>query len=111
VTAPRVAPRAKIRVLLSGEWLYGTVNRREFARATHPDEKLSTFKLTKRGWKGLRSVVEVVGSQVAAWEWQAPPAAAKRRRPQPKAEPPTVPAEISEADREALSAHMAGVRG
>jgi hypothetical protein len=105
-----VGPRGKIAVLISGTWLYGTVNRGEFAKAIAP-ESHRTFKLAKRGWKAS-SVVVVKGSHVAAWDWQAP-APARRKRPAKSPSKPeaVTPAEISDEDREALAAHMAGVRG
>jgi hypothetical protein len=104
-----VGPRGKIAVLLSGTWLYGTVNRGEFSRAIAP-ESHRTFKLAKKGWRaGSSSVVIVVGSHVAAWDWQTPAPARRKAKAASKLEPVT-PAEISDEDREALAAHMAGVR-
>ena len=99
-------PRGKIAVLMSGTWLYGSVNRGEFSRAIGNNK---TFKLSKRGWRtGSSSVVIVLGSHVAAWEWQAPAPARRKAKPAASKSEPVTPAEISDEDREALAAHMAG---
>jgi hypothetical protein len=67
-------------VLVSGLWLYGTVNRREFERAVSGNDNHPTFRLSKRGWRAS-SAPEVVGSHVAAWDWLASAAPARRKRP------------------------------
>jgi hypothetical protein len=101
-----VTARGKIAVLTSGVWLYGSVNRGQFAKAIAPDSN-RTFTLTKQGWRGDRYRVTVRGSSVDAFEWQVTPP--KRKRPAKRPEVVT-PAEISDEDRRALAEHMAGVR-
>lgn len=108
MSANGYTPRGKIAVLLPNGWLYGTVNRGEFAKAIG-DKNGRTFKLSKQAWAGPRRVVSVKGSHVGAWDWLTP-AAAKRRPSRPKQPEVVTPAEISEEDREALRAHMAGVK-
>jgi hypothetical protein len=80
-----MSSRGKIAVLVSGGWLYGSVNRGEFAKAIAP-ESHRTFRLSKHGWKAP-SLVVVRGSHVDAWEWQVT-APAKRKRPaKPRRDP------------------------
>jgi hypothetical protein len=89
-TANGGAPRGKIAVLVSGQWLYGTVNRGEFSRAVGTNEKHQTFKLSKRGWRaGSSSVITVAGSHVAAWEWT--PTGVSTRAKRKVAKPMRVP--------------------
>lgn len=98
--------RGKIAVLVAGVWLYGSVNRGEFAKAIAP-ESHRTFKLSKKGWRaGSSSVVTVKGSSVDAWDWYVTPP--KRKRPAKARPEPVTPAEISDEDRRALAEHMAG---
>jgi hypothetical protein len=110
MTASRVTPRGKIAVLLPNGWLYGTVNRGEFSRAIAP-ESHRTFKLSKQAWAGPRRVVTVKGSHVSAWDWLTPAPPKRKRAAKPSRPAITTPAEISDEDREALAAHMAGARG
>jgi len=76
----RVGPRAKIAVLLPSGWLYGTVNRAEFDRAVSDPKKHRTFRLSKRGWHGNTSVVDVISSHVDAVDWQAPATPVRRKK-------------------------------
>jgi hypothetical protein len=74
--------RGKIAVLLPNGWLYGTVNRGEFAKAIESER---TFRLSKTGWRAGPSVVVVKGSHVAAWDWLTPAPAKRKRAAKPKA--------------------------
>jgi hypothetical protein len=70
--------RAKVEILMSGEWLYGSVNRGEFAKAIAPDAK-RTFKFTRWHRRGGASVAIIRGWLVEGWDWETPPVPAKRK--------------------------------
>jgi hypothetical protein len=82
--------RGKIAVLTQGIWLYGTVNRREFAHAVSVQgvEMRRTFKLTKTGWSTGRRTIPIVGAHVASWDWQIAPVKRKRAA-KPRRDPVT----------------------
>lgn len=69
---------AKVEILMSGEWLYGSVNRGEFAKAIAPDAK-RTFKFTRWHRRGGASVAVIRGWLVEGWDWETPRAPVKRK--------------------------------
>jgi hypothetical protein len=74
-----MSTRAKVEILMSGEWLYGSVNRGEFAKAIAPEAK-RTFKFTRWHRRGGASVAIIRGWLVEGWDWETPPAPAERRK-------------------------------
>jgi hypothetical protein len=84
-----MSSRAKVEILMSGEWLYGSVNRGEFAKAIAPDAK-RTFKFTRWHRRGGASVAIIRGWLVEGWDWETPPVPAKRRAKPHRRAPITV---------------------
>lgn len=102
--APHVTGRGKIALLVSGQWLYGTVNRAEFSKATGDEPTRTRFTLTKQGWRAGRSAVTIIGAHVAAWEWQVPAARAVAK---PKAKRAARPLTLAQAGE--LEASIRGI--
>jgi hypothetical protein len=75
-----MSTRAKVEILMSGEWLYGSVNRGEFAKAIAPEAK-RTFKFTRWHRRGGSSVAIIKGWLVEGWDWETAPPPAKRKAP------------------------------